>query len=333
MKSFFSEFELTYRFQSKYRAISYFRAPNIAALIRLPETQPLNILRLLGEALLQIKVAETDEEVLRQMILEFTKGYRPIAVVRTHDQIWYKARPCEGESGYLKLNDMIYIAAGCPNYGRAQLKGAPVIYGGWNGLVALAEVGAQAGHLYQIIAFRPMLGELVPCHVVGEYETFDRTGKSIVRDRKSARRMAIQKRSQPLEFECHAYIDAIISTLFARKITDVREYKITAIYSEIYSGHNGAIIFPSVKRNSDFNIAVHKKVFDFQFEVVLTYLTSICKDGIQSSHPILKQVHEFNKSGDIDWSSIYRRFFTFSMLSGNRENPVLDGWRVQKKDE
>ena len=106
----------------------------------------------IAESLRGANLQSRSIEWIRAQLAVLCASYTAIAIDRSAEQIWYRARKCNAESGFSSLQETLYPPAGSVVFGRANLPGSPVFYASWNEMTAFDEVGVEAGDYIQVIA-------------------------------------------------------------------------------------------------------------------------------------------------------------------------------------
>lgn len=266
---------------------------------------------------------------IREQLLALLSGYELNGIGRSSHQVWYRARRCEGGTEFSSLSDMIYPPSGSPDFGRAQLPGSSVLYASWNPFTALDEIGAQAGDMIQIIALRPIAGVDVPCHVVGEYQNFNNSGRSLLRSEKIEQYMSHLQSTDIKRFISSVFVDSVVAELFRYPVKRAFEYKFTAVYSELLLRAKGGLIYPSVETSGGMNLAVSAATFDSEFEVLSTEVLKIERSYGYGLYvcSLLRQSCDFETNGCINWGSMQHREFIRTPQAGLQEAQHIPGWR------
>jgi hypothetical protein len=196
-------------------------------------------------------------------------------------------------------------------------------------LTALDEIGAQAGDIVQLIALRPIAGVDVPCHVVGEYQSFYSSGRSLLRSGVIERHLGAELAKDADAFARSVFIDSVLAECFCHPAKRAFEYKLTAVYSELLHRGGGGLIYPSVATSGGMNLAIPATTFDSQFEVVFTQVLKVESAfgyGLYTMTP-LRYSCDFKSAGEINWESGSRRVFQWSPQGGLHETQDRPGWR------
>lgn len=288
----------------------------------------IKMLRRLGPRLLAADLKTRSHDSLDDELREFLFGYQAIGVTRNVGQIWHRARPIKPEKHFTNLHELIYPPTPSEHYGRASLPGSNVMYGAWNMNTACEEVEIEPGQHAQIICYRPLVGVEYKCHVVGEYHRYSSRGESFITDLPAASLKEL-KRTDPERFAAYAYVDSIISRLFRRKVSEKNncDYKLTAIYSDIFYDAGGGLIYPSARNPAAANLALRPCDFDSQFEVIGTHVLLVGQSYREDVVRRLRSGVEFFADGTINWNSTLVRPMEHSHKTGWREKTPLPGWR------
>lgn len=288
----------------------------------------INQLRRLGPRLLEANLEIRTHESLNDELREFLFGYESVGITRDVDQIWYRARVLDDREFFDNLHELVYPPTPPNCYGRASFPGSNTLYGAWNGATAVAEDNGQPDALVHAIMFRPVVGVQFPCHVVGEYHRYTTEGKSFITDLPIPVLKEL-RRADPQRFAAFAYIDSIISRLFRREVAQNRnhEYKLTAIYSDLYHTAGKGLIYPSVRNPEAANLALHPQDFDSNFEVIGTQVITAAQSRSQGMVPLLRQAFDFHSDGSIKWNSRLVRPMEHNTRTGWRERSPIPGWR------
>ena len=285
-------------------------------------------LSLVAESLRGANLQSRSVEWIRAQLAVLYASYTAIGIDRSAEQVWYRARKCNAESGFSLLQDCIYPSAGSIAFGRANLPGLPVLYASWNTTTAFDEVGAEPGDYIQVIAVRPRTGIQFPCHIVGEYQSIINLGGSLVNLRKLEQFVSRLFHDEPASHPANLYIDSFFADSFRRRVERPYEYKTTALFAERFLA-KGGLMYPSVQNAGGINIAVPADAFDSKFEVISTEFSRIDRFygyGTYQTTP-LKQSCDFASDGTINWDSSKRLPARWNMQEGLRTTEPFDGWR------
>lgn len=267
------------------------------------KTRIANILR-------QADLRAISPESLEAELITLLDGYKIFGLARTMEQVWHRVRPVKSiDKIFTSLRELIYPETGNDSYGRANLPGSTVMYGSWNLMTAIDEKEIQEGDIFQSITYRPIEGAVIPCHVVGDYQSFNNSGRCIISNPPMESTLSEMLVKQPQEFLVGVFVDSFLAEFFARINAVSYDYKISAVYSELLMT-NGGVIFPSTKNRGSMNMAVSSKLFDDKFEVITTEVFRLDRTwgyGIHTCTP-LKGSCDFDENGNIVWSDKGRKY-------------------------
>ena len=269
---------------------------------------------------------------VREQLTLLVANYAGLGIGRSSEQVWHRARKCSDEGGFSNLQQMVYPPADKVGFGRANLPGVPVLYASWNGITALDEIGAEVGDHIQTIALRPVAGLDLPCHIVGEYQSINNSGGSLVNSRKLEQHVNQLVQGNPLRHMTTLYVDSFLAEAFRRRVARPYDYKITAVYADNFHKAEGGFMYPSVQTAGGVNIAIPAEVFDAKFEIISTQIVKIDRCfgyGLYTSK-MLKSTCDFNADGTIIWNSSKKLPAQWNLQSGLRASEPFVGWRKPK---
>lgn len=184
--------------------------------------------------------------------------------------IFWRARIVENEI-YQNISDLDYPPARCARQGRLNDHGSPCFYIAARKETALAEVGATEGQLVQLAGFRIKNESPIRLAVIGEYANVQKNGymhfAGCDPDMTIARILNSMPRHEALK---KLYIDKFFASVLANPDASSNGYVFSrALGRAIYSRISAAgIVFPSVKDQGGFNIAVQAEPSDRSFHNV-----------------------------------------------------------------
>jgi hypothetical protein len=267
-------------------------------------------------------------EALREDLLKLLDGYLILGVPRSAQQVWYRARKAKTEEGYACLTELVYPKGGNTSYGRANLPGSSAMYGSLSIPTVFDEKDVEQGDIVQTITFRPIVGSMVPCHIVGNYRSFHNCGRCLIHDPKTEAILGQMQAKVPDAFLSAVFVDSFLAEFFGRINTVSYNYKLSAVYAELLMT-NGGVIFPSVKNPGGMNLAIPSALFDSTFEVITTEVFKVQNAwgyGLYAPKP-LRRSCDFDTDGNIDWKSTKNRMARWSP-QGGIEFDSAPGWRV-----
>ena len=269
---------------------------------------------------------------VREQLTLLVANYKGLGIGRSSEQVWYRARKCGDESGFSNLRQMIYPPADKVGFGRANLPGVPVLYASRNEMTALDEIGAEVGDHIQIIALRPVAGVDLPCHIVGEYQSINNSGGSLVNSRQIEQFVNKLQHDNPLRHMKALYVDSFLSEAFRKRVLRPFDYKITAVYADKFHKAEGGFMYPSVQTAGGMNIAVPAEDFDAKFEIILTKILKVDRCfgyGLYTSE-LPKVSCDFNADGTIVWNSSKQLSAQWNLQVGLQVSQSFIGWRKPK---
>ncbi len=280
-----------------------------------------------AEALLGANLQARSEEWIRAQLAVMLKIYKPTAIGRNIDQTWYRARLCETAAGFASLNQVLYRPAAQAGFGRANLPGHPVFYGSWNVPITMDEIGAQVGDYVQVVSCRIQQGHELPCLVVGEYQSMEFSGGSLINSRLTESVFSRQRDSDIATFRTQVYLDSVLAQLFRREATRPHEYKATAIFASIMHRTGAGLMYPSVRLPGGINIAVPAAEFDRLFEVISTSVKRITRCYGYGLYEVegTRDSCDFDPEGVIRWG--FRKEAATSNLEPAGRHPSGGGLR------
>ncbi len=284
------------------------------------------------ESLRGANLQARSEVHVRERLRELLKlaKYEGLGISRDENQIWYRARKCETPDGYSNLDQVLYPPPNSVDLGRANLRGASVLYASWNPTVAIEEIGAEAGDVVQLVALRVAPGFQLPCHIVGEYESVLNSGGSLVNSRKLEQAINEMHAANPLRVKEMQFVDSFFAEAFRKRVERPYEYRVTALYAErILAAPDGGLMYPSVRLAGGINLAVTPTVCDERFEILFSDVWKIERYygyGMYFCSPI-KHATTFEPDGIIAWNTTKDVPWTRDLQSGLRFSIPFFGWR------
>lgn len=269
---------------------------------------------------------------VREQLTLLAANYAGLGIGRSSEQVWHRARKCSEEGGFSNLQQMVYPPADKVGFGRANLPGVPVLYASWNVITALDEIGAEVGDHIQTIALRPVAGVDLPCHIVGEYQSINNSGGSLVNSRELEQHVNQLLQDNPLRHMTTFYVDSFLAEAFRRRVARPYDYKITAVYADNFHKAEGGFMYPSVQTAGGVNIAIPAEVFDAKFEIISTQIFKIDRCfgyGLYRSI-LLKSTCDFNVDGTVIWNSSKQLPAQWNLQTGLRTSEPFVGWRRPK---
>ena len=282
-------------------------------------------LRDAASGLKQLNVKSGTTPTLSDYLRDFLNEYDPLGWDLGTEDIWYRARKCEGGVPFNDLYEMIYTPAPLAKIGRANFPNQSIHYAAWNKSTALDEIGAQTGDLIQLIAVRLRQNANVIATRFGVYQELYSTGQV-----RYAPNLAIyikkileQKPLTPI------FIDSVLTEELRDPNSD---YLVTSTLANLHYTDESGLIFPSVRNFGGLNLAVPAKVFDSKFEVLFTEVVKISDSfGYGLYHPtVIGRSCDFSQKGNINWGSKKELRFSFAMHGGLKEDIRSDGWQVKQ---
>ncbi len=94
------------------------------------------------------------EEVLAELLANFTRGYHAPQTFENYKNVWFRAQKLDSGKRIENVYKLIHKAGGSERYGRASRPKSEVIYAAWDEKVAMDEIKVVEGDLVQIITLR-----------------------------------------------------------------------------------------------------------------------------------------------------------------------------------
>ena len=215
-------------------------------------------------------LSSASESTFCNVIAPLFKEYEILSLKLGRGSVFWRARLIENEI-YRKLSDLDYPPSEFARQGRLNDRGVPCFYIATRKETALTEVGATEGQLVQLAGFRIKNESPIRLAVIGEFANVQKNGYMHFAGQDPE--MAITKilntmpRQEALK---KLYIDKFFASVLAAPDASANGYMFSralaqAIYSRV--GVEG-IVFPSVKDNGGFNIAVQAAPSDRSFHNV-----------------------------------------------------------------
>jgi hypothetical protein len=185
--------------------------------------------------------------------------------------------------------------------------------------------------LVQLIALRVRTPIEIICAVVGDYQSVNNSGGSLINSRTLEREISFELQNHSAEaVDLQLFLDSFFAELLRRQPKKPEDYLPSTILAEHLLAKCQGLIFPSVETAHSMNLAVRATSFNQSFEVVNTILLRIDKChgyGIYAA-PLIAHTTTFSADGSIDWNSSKETPHRFSFERGHQFDPNLQGWRV-----
>ena len=282
--------------------------------------------RLLGANLRTKSIGE-----ISAALNELMSSHRRVNVELSDNMIWFRARTCQNSKPFDNLSEVLYHKVGSPDIGRANNKGARVLYASWNIATALDEIGANQGDIVQLALVRPRRGVPAKFLSVGDLKNFHHTGRPLNRLPQLTDDLKQLKSADLHTFLRAVLVDAILSELFRTPGNQLRDYRITSAFAHLAYSLGCGVIYPSVEVHNSLNFAIEAPAFNAACEVVETcYLevTSVAGYGL-FEYQVLNRTCAYGLDGEIDWSVRSLRKIPGSPEAGSYEDEYIPGWRVE----
>ncbi|MFC0131171.1 hypothetical protein [Massilia eurypsychrophila] len=275
--------------------------------------QDIGTLYSIAETLRGACLRSIDSQNLFQRMESFLIGYHAILAAIGPEMIWVRARLCDAYNApiFNNVNDLLYIQDWTKvQFGRANLARNAAPYASSTESVAAEEIGIETGQRVQFVYVRPRQGVVVPCGVIGLYESHFASGKSYMGSEQHIELLNHQSRNDKHHYGSSVFIDSFMTKEFRKICGTHHDYKLTAIYTNsMYGGGANGFIYPSVQSPWSLNLAVAAQLFDRFFEVTHT---TVMRVRASAGFGLFKlqleaQAHDFLEDGTIQWDSLRRR--------------------------
>lgn len=222
------------------------------------------------ESIFEKALSSNSESAFFHSIDPLFNEYKILSLEFGRGSIFWRARLIENDV-YSNISDLDYPPPELAKQGRLNDRGVPTFYLAARKETALAEIGATEGQLVQLAGFRIKSELPIRLAVIGEYANVQKNGYMHFAGRDPELAIAKILNAMPRQEALkRLYIDKFFASVLADRNASNNEYRFSrALARSIYSRVSAkGIVFPSVKDQGGFNVAVQAVPSDKSFHNV-----------------------------------------------------------------
>jgi hypothetical protein len=265
-----------------------------------------------------------------EALLEAIHGcYLHFPTTYDYRQVFYRVRKCDSADGWPSLVDCLNPPLGSPNYGRASMPREPILYGSLNLWTALDEIDASEGDFVQVVGFNVVPGEKMVAGHIGDLTKCKNSGSTTLGNSPIAMFVREIARLTPIGFHRGAYVDGLLSELFSAQTSKHYDYRITAMFAKSIFDSGQGLIYPSVRTRHAMNLALHRQLFDANFQILFSQVLQIRHYFGYSTYDLGSKRYStaFSENGVIDWQQNMKPSLEVGPYDFSEAPFDLSGWR------
>lgn len=283
-----------------------------------------------------LQIRNITMEKIKEKLAILLEGQPVIRVTYDCENTFVRSRVCPANKNFSTLLDLIYPPTATQSYGRASVPNSQVLYASFNKGTSMDEIEVETKNIVQTIVFRPIQSHKISLVAVGEIQAAAANGRTRVCGPKLVNRVEEWITSDRAQFNKYLFVDAFLAEVFSTKTAKSSDYAISACFADIiYEKYDMGVLFPSVRRDNGWNLALPRGLFDKSCEVLMVMeekINGVYGYGIYDPDcKNLRSTNKFDPDGRIAWERTQPTFHTSWTLSSGGSFPSDQvGWRPNR---
>lgn len=269
-------------------------------------SQPLR--RDLSVCFKHIRAAKT-EQAFAAAVAPLLSAYPLLVFGIERGDIYWRARtwPQGQVTPFSKVSDLSYPPPHVvTKSGRLNKAGDPCFYASKSLAAALLEVNAEPGQMIQVAGFAVLLGEELKLAHIGEYAAIYKSGPGALTDPRAAAAVSMSM-ARPSEFGIRdlALLDEFYAGVLNDPEAEAQDYMHSRTLCQLIHQKQkiAGILYPSVKRQGQWNIAIRPSAVDTSLHNVSCILVKVL--GIDANgapqYEIVQQARKMTAEQSFEW--------------------------------